>query len=557
MNFCFVEDLNELSVIANRESSIRVLNPDQKGSLEWHEWLQEQNNIEDLSMLASRFHHQIEGLIFRFFEACEEIDNNFRYGFTSKVLLSINCYSSLRKFFELVFISKEYADDKIYVYTSDETLKHFVFSISEVRIPCFRRSLLPVFKRSARSALRSLLSIKGAPSDIVCFSLSHNARGDTNDSYFSDFFAENKYSVKRVYLSSGNRINLPSTETSTPLEAYASFFDVIHCAFISISDQKYNDVLIFENMDLTFIFNTLKHAEHSTGSYFTSLLIERIGERVVGKEIPRTLIFPYENRSWEKRLIKAARGKGVKRIIGYQHSSITPRHLSFKMAAKESYNSFLPDKIITAGTVTSNWLKNNASALSQLVVSGASLRRVEKNIDSSDNQRVLVPISSSRAEALSLLNIVWSALETSSKQFVIRTHPTIPIDDLFNQFDWPDRVLLSDGMSLEEDLERTSIVAYTSSTVALDGMLFCKPVIFIDIGDIPSGDPLLENDSLRATVRSGVALAKEVDRIFEMSKSESDVEAKRLKEYAENYLVSVSGFGGDALADLFEVCVND
>mgnify|MGYP000329851690 CR=1 FL=1 len=60
---------------------------------------------------------------------------------------------------------------------------------------------------------------------------------------------------------------------------------------------------------------------------------------------------------------------------------------------------------------------------------------------------------------------------------------------------------------LSEDLFYCHVVLYSSSTVAIEGMLSGRLPIFLDIGDIPSGDPLLgnaifstknENDILKA-----------------------------------------------------------
>ena len=281
MKFFFFDDLSYLSVIDNSKGDALVFNPSQRDSSEWGKSLESYNSIVDLSLVVSDFQREIEDLIFLFFEACQENDYGFRYGFTSKVLLSIGFYPSLRDFFELIFLARMYSGKTIYVYSSDSLLRDFAFSIGDERIRkrYIRPKLLPVVKRTVRSVLRSFLPVKGR-AETVCFSLSHNTRGDQHDSYFADFFKDSKPRVKRVYLSSGNRIKLPSTEYSTPLEAYASIYDILSCAFSSIRDQFYKGDFVFQGINLSFLYNTLKHSEHLSGSYFTSLLIERTSKRV-------------------------------------------------------------------------------------------------------------------------------------------------------------------------------------------------------------------------------------------------------------------------------------
>ena len=62
------------------------------------------------------------------------------------------------------------------------------------------------------------------------------------------------------------------------------------------------------------------------------------------------IIYPFENKSLEKLLLLGLPKKI--RTIGYQHSSITPMHLSFQLSKKEIYKMPLPDKIVTVGKVT-------------------------------------------------------------------------------------------------------------------------------------------------------------------------------------------------------------
>jgi hypothetical protein len=83
---------------------------------------------------------------------------------------------------------------------------------------------------------------------------------------------------------------------------------------------------------------------------------------------------------------------------------------------------------------------------------------------------------------------------------IVRPHPTIPIDDLFGGLGWPSSVRISAGRSLAQDMAEAHFVAYSSSTVALEGLIHGRLPVFLDIRDVLSGDPIDDGEfKLRAT----------------------------------------------------------
>lgn len=91
---------------------------------------------------------------------------------------------------------------------------------------------------------------------------------------------------------------------------------------------------------------------------------------------PNVLLYPYESRSWGKLLLIAASNAEIKNRVGYQHSSITPRHLALKILKDDQSEKELPTKIITVGKVTYDWLKLNAPAVSGKLVLGGNFIRL-------------------------------------------------------------------------------------------------------------------------------------------------------------------------------------
>ncbi len=124
---------------------------------------------------------------------------------------------------------------------------------------------------------------------------------------------------------------------------------------------------------------------------------------------------------------------------------------------------------------------------------------------------------------------------------IIRSHPTIPIKDLFSSFDWPNNIYLSEGNTLIEDLVSVSLVAYSFSTVSLEGMLYGRLPVFIDIGDIPDGDPILGKCPVKYTVNKENNLA-DIINDYKLLDSKSCNEKSGLAiSYASNYLQKVDG----------------
>ncbi|MEW6690792.1 MAG: glycosyltransferase, partial [Pseudomonadota bacterium] len=225
---------------------------------------------------------------------------------------------------------------------------------------------------------------------------------------------------------------------------------------------------------------------------------------------------------------------GVRRIVGYQHSSVTPRHLAFEQPDAGTASA-LPDQVITVGAVTAAWLGERAPALAGRVAIGASLRRA-RDIPAPAEHGLLVAISSSRDEALALLRVLLAAAPGLRLPVIVRSHPTIPAEDLFAGFAWPANVRLSRGTSLADDLAATTLVAYSSSTVALEGMLGGRLPVFVDIGDVPPADPLIGNCPAKLSTSSAAELVAAVALVQSLGAAQLEARRDAARRYAESYL---------------------
>lgn len=386
--------------------------------------------------------------------------------------------------------------------------------------------------RLLRTLARVLLLRSPARSpEVLLFSLAGGAGGAKRDAYFGALADQLGASrTFTVYLAAGKGLSLPADERRAPLEAFARAADVFAAwddGLRARLDPAHGDT------EYARLAGELAAAEQRSGEAFVNAFMRRAFARMLAALKPRVLVYPFENRAWEKSLIAAARAAGVPRTVGFQHSSITPRHLGFEIAAASAP---MPDCVIAVGGVTADWLRRAAPPLAARIVVGASLRRGTAPIALPATHGLLVAISSSRDEALALMRTVHEAAPAAGVPVVIRSHPTIRADDLFARFDWPANVRLSRDTTLEQDLAAATMVAYASSTVALEGMLHGRLPVFIDIGDVPPADPLVGDCPGKRVVESGAALAAAIEDVRGMSTPEIEAERAAAKDYAEAYL---------------------
>lgn len=367
--------------------------------------------------------------------------------------------------------------------------------------------------------------------EVLLFTLAGSAGTAGRDAYFGELAEQLGASrAFTVYLAAGKGLSLPTDEGRAPLEAFARAGDTFAAwedGLRARLDPAPGDP------EYALLAEELAAAERRSGEAFLNAFMRRAFIRMLAMLKPRVLVFPFENRAWEKTLLAAARAAGVPRTVGFQHSSITPRHLGFEM---DMVAAQVPDCVITVGGVTADWLRRAAPPLAPRIVVGASLRRGTSPIPLPVSHGLLVAISSSRDEALALMSAVHDAAPAADLPVVIRSHPTIRADDLFARFDWPANVRLSQGTTLEQDLAAATMVAYSSSTVALEGMLHGRLPVFIDIGDVPPADPLVGDCPGKRSADSGAALAFAIEALRGMPAGEIAAQRAAAKAYAEAYL---------------------
>lgn len=422
--------------------------------------------------------------------------------------------------------------------------------------PTFPAVSCRTLQRAARGALRAALTASGhAHADVLLFTLGESAAAPGGDPYFgtlSDAIRK-RASTLTVYLAAGRRLRFNRSLHAIPLEAFLSPMDAA-CALGAARRNSRRAAGPADDRDQA-LLAFLRAREAVTGEVFQQRLMARGFERMLARIRPHTLVYPFENRSWEKLLLRAARRGGVQRCIAYQHSSLTPRHWAFAASAAGFAAADLPDRVLTCGEITADQLRRGMPQLAANITVAAALRSQRLDLPPPARAGVLVAISSSRAEAWELLRLTHAAAaHTAEMPFIIRSHPTIPVADLFGQLRWPTNVELSQGRSLAEDLARCSAVAYSSATVALEGMLYGRLPIFLDIGDIPSGDPIDGEYPFRLRATDGEGFAESVRHLLTRPAAQTALLMQQAKAYAERYLCEPTLQRVAAMAEIIAPC---
>jgi len=236
--------------------------------------------------------------------------------------------------------------------------------------------------------------------------------------------------------------------------------------------------------------------------------------------------------------------RGV-RVIGYQHTLVTPRHTTLLFAPGEAARTPPPNRVLTVGGVTRSWLESNGRYPAGLLVEGFALRQSSR---ASLERRRPAP-----GERLRELFVLWSnvaelvvtarwLLEVAglrpSWQFALRTHLEFPIARLSESLRAAVVARARDfsGTPLEENLRWADTIAYASTTVALEALMAERLVVNVDLGEPPGVDPVLEPVALHRCAGNPPQLVGAVQEIADLADADFSQQRDPARMYVHRYL---------------------
>lgn len=300
-----------------------------------------------------------------------------------------------------------------------------------------------------------------------------------------------------------------------------------------------------DGLDLGPVLRAALRRDVACGAYFRNLLVYRAMRRLGARLRPEVFLYPYENKSLEKLALVGLRESHPGcRTIGYQHTSVTPRHTTLLFAPGEAARTPLPDRIVTAGAVTRRYLEAHGNYPPGLLVEGCALRQrqraplARRPRGHDRGSRVLLALSSSVAELRAACRLLAAAARRATHwELGIRPHPEFPLSLLTADL----RAMLAgqgrdlSGTPLDENLAWADVVLYASSTVAIEALMAGRPVVYLDLGEPLEVDPILEPVPLRWHARSAEELVAAVEAIGALDEAEFADRAAAARRFAQEY----------------------
>lgn len=255
---------------------------------------------------------------------------------------------------------------------------------------------------------------------------------------------------------------------------------------------------------------------------------------------------PHENYGWEK-LTRIAIGNSGKKIpvTAFQHAQVVPNSTKLSLGSDEGSAPFLPDRLITPGGFTRQFLIRQRNYPEGLVAAGCALRQdhpvMEEPVPRRKNRRILVQLWSVERSAL-LINFIYeSKIHPAPYTVTLNFHPCNPLETVrsYLDFEYNDHFETA-GDSLEDNFKRHDLVIYHGSTTCLEALAHGLPVINVDFGDPFPVDPLFGFEAFKWTVRRPGELEETIRNIYALPDETFYRKQQRGFDFVKEYFYPVT-----------------
>ena len=189
--------------------------------------------------------------------------------------------------------------------------------------------------------------------------------------------------------------------------------------------------------------------------------------RFLRRARPRIVAWPWENHSWERDFVRAARRAGV-RTVGYQHSVVGRQMLNYAPKSNPDGLASIPDRVLCSGAATRDQLARWGVPDDRLGIGGALRfqRRSAPGHATTGPVFMALPF-----DGVTAAEMVEAARRASARHnFLVKDHPMTPF-----AFD-PSPGVERTELPLERHKE-VSAVVYAATTVGLEAALARLPTL--------------------------------------------------------------------------------
>jgi hypothetical protein len=309
---------------------------------------------------------------------------------------------------------------------------------------------------------------------------------------------------------------------------------------------RLKDKIMIQNVDVGQVFKNYLLMELKSPyipiNYFTFLAARRLVEKV---KVERFFNL-FENYSWEKVTILALQkgSPGIK-ITSFQHAQVAPGSIKFFMGSRESRGTPLPDRIVTLGQVTRDFLVNEKNYPPGITVPGCALRHdyhhSRSRVPRQHRDRILVHLWTFQRsiEMLDFLSTCQVLRERYS--LTVSTHPNHPLEKLKPHLNFTDTGIFKvSTASLPANFQETDMVVYSGTTVCLDALANGLPVINIEFEDFISPDPLFNFTGFKWNAANEQELLAAVEAIYGLSDTDYYERQQQAQDFVRKYFYPVN-----------------
>ncbi|MFD2206836.1 hypothetical protein [Kiloniella antarctica] len=281
------------------------------------------------------------------------------------------------------------------------------------------------------------------------------------------------------------------------------------------------------------------------------LMAEAAGKRIAASFNIRSFVTTCEANPWEIMLTKGLRSNPTHfTILGYQHSVVPPAALGMFTSKEEQELRPAPDRILTTGSVPANILERYGEGNRGRVYPACALRYeylFRNNLETPRQgsvKTVLVALEGLLEVSDMVAYLIREAPLNPDMTFVVRSHPVLPLDEILNHLGYeealPSNIRTNAKSPVAQDLADCDVVFYWSTTVALEAILYGKPLIHFSKGGVFNYDPLAELDKFKLCTDVGVPIKNSINIINSWSQKTYEREKTTAQRYVREYLHPVS-----------------
>ncbi|CAG0969652.1 MAG: hypothetical protein OIN86_14205 [Candidatus Methanoperedens sp.] len=268
------------------------------------------------------------------------------------------------------------------------------------------------------------------------------------------------------------------------LEYFLSFFKTLN-AFKSFLYSRIilNEKFIYKNYDCTELLQLFINKDYLTFRGLDVFIEKEIAIKLFDLN-PKTILFPYENQTWEKMYpyVKDILKSDTK-ITGYQHTGVSYKLLNYFPSKIEKHLPIFPDKIATVGIIINNLLLEQANYPSEIVVGGAlrfkkHFLKSKSNIEISYpnkkiNKKIVYAFSYDLKKYNGILNLLIDIFGNTEINVLLKFHPDYIECDILKSFkkELPKNFMAYGAFKWDEIFPIVDLVLYDDNSIAFEGMI--------------------------------------------------------------------------------------